>query len=241
MPVAPRRAAVSAYRTSAAVSSPRRARPRISPLVDGRAEPEEDGLVDERLEPVAGDDGGHEMDRVGPDVDRRADDGAGREGRVGGRLRRDVVRRGCRRDQRRLDEGTSALGVGSWIVRRGASWPMSRTWRLPTPAWGPPWPAWPPSPACGPPRACGSMRVCGLPRACGSWPVWRPSWPACRSSRAWWSLPWPPRASPGIACVPWSSFVRRPASAPRLVVAPGVAAACCGGHWLRGGCGLAAS
>ena len=85
-------------------------------LGDGRAEPEEDRLVDQRLEPMAGHDGGHEMDRVGPDVDRRADDRAGRGGGVNGRLGRDGVRRECRREP--AAAGRRDLRAGDRVVDR---------------------------------------------------------------------------------------------------------------------------
>ena len=62
----------------------RGSRTEIPALGDGRAQAEEDRFVDERLEPVAGDDGDEQVDRVRAEIDRRADGRAsGRSARSG--------------------------------------------------------------------------------------------------------------------------------------------------------------
>ena len=105
----------------------------VAALRDGRAEPEEDRFVDERLQPMTGDDGDEQMDRVRAEIDRGADDGApGGRCRLRGRLVGGEVlgrrrggarlRTGRRRGRWCLDEGTSGLGSGGSST---ASWPCS--------------------------------------------------------------------------------------------------------------------
>ena len=70
----------------------------VAALRDSRAEPEEDRFVDERLEPMTVDDGDEQMDRVGAEIDRRADDRpAGGRRRVAGLRRGAALRSACRR------------------------------------------------------------------------------------------------------------------------------------------------